>query len=156
MAESINQIQTTGFQELITALVATSAIVLFTMLYTVRERTREISVLKALGFTGRNVMTQFMLEGTIIGLIGGIVGVAIGGIGAPMLANTLLPEPESGSMTTPGRLIHGSSVETVAPVVTPELILLVLGIAVLLGALGSLYPAWRASRKSPMEAMRHE
>jgi putative ABC transport system permease protein len=155
MATAIDQMQTTGFQEIIVALIATSAMVLFIMLYTVHERTREIGVLKAVGFTGRSIMTQFLFEGTIIGLMGGIVGAFIGGVGAPLLANTFLPKPETGGALPPGPV---PGLENAAPVVvvTPELILFVIGMAVLLGALGSLYPAWRASRKSPMEAMRHE
>jgi len=163
-AEStIAQTQATATQEIIIAVAATSLIVLFVMLYTVRERTREIGILKAIGFSNWNVMSQFMLEGILISIIAGVVGIVIGSIGAPVLSSLLLPQVNlfSGSSgrfqlgfgsVNPGTT--GSTTTTVS--LTPELILLTFGVAMLLGALGSLYPAWRASRTSPMEALRYE
>jgi putative ABC transport system permease protein len=163
-AEStLSQTQTIATQEIIVAIVATSLIVLFVMLYTVRERTREIGILKAIGFSNLNVMSQFMLEGILISLMAGVVGIAIGSIGAPFLSSLLLPHislfggssgrfrPSFGSANLG---TTGSEAASVA--LNPELMLLAFGVAVLLGALGSLYPAWRASRTSPMEALRYE
>ena len=57
---------------------ATSLIVLFVMLYTVKERTKEIGTLKAIGFSNSTVMSQFMLEGVLLSMIAGVVGIAIG------------------------------------------------------------------------------
>jgi putative ABC transport system permease protein len=163
-AEStIAQTQATATQEIIIAVAATSLIVLFVMLYTVRERTREIGILKAIGFSNRNIMSQFMLEGILISIIAGGVGIAIGSIGAPFLTSVLLPQVnlfsgQSGGFqlgfgsVNPGTT--GSTTTTVS--LTPELILVAFGAAILLGAFGSLYPAWRASRTSPMEALRYE
>ncbi len=91
-AEStLSQTQTVAFQEIVIAIAATSLIVLFTMLYTVRERTKEIGILKAIGFSNWNVMSQFMLEGIVISLMAGVVGVAIGIVGAPFISSLLLP-----------------------------------------------------------------
>jgi len=56
----------------VASLVAAASMIFFTMLYTVRERIKEIGIMEALGFTNWNVMLQFMLEGIIISLIGGI------------------------------------------------------------------------------------
>jgi putative ABC transport system permease protein len=163
-AEStIAQTQATATQEILIAVVATSLIVLFVMLYTVRERTKEIGILKAIGFSNWNIMSQFMLEGILISIIAGVVGIVIGSIGAPVLSSLLLPRVNLFSGSS-GRFqfgfgsvntgITGSTTTTVS--LTPELILLAFGAAILLGALGSLYPAWRASRTSPMEALRYE
>ncbi|HDH86880.1 MAG: hypothetical protein DRN25_02085 [Thermoplasmata archaeon] len=153
MARYVDQLQSIGFQEFVTTLIAASVMVLFIMLYAVRERTKEIGILKAIGFTGNSILIQFLLEGIVIGFMGGVVGAVIGGIATPMLANILLPKPKP--ITTPsGHVISG--IEAANPIVTPEMILLVIGIAVLLGGLGSLYPAWKASRKSPVEAIRYE
>ena len=58
-------------QEIIIAVAATSLIVLVVMLYTVRERTKEIGTLKAIGFSNLNIMSQFMVEGVILSLIAG-------------------------------------------------------------------------------------
>jgi putative ABC transport system permease protein len=163
-AEStLSQTQTIATQEILIAVAATSLIVLFMMLYTVRERTKEIGTLKAIGFSNWNVMSQFVLEGILISLMAAVVGVAIGSIGAPLLSSLLLPQislfggssadfrPSSGPRNygIVGPRVAGATVG-------PELVLLAFGAAVLLGALGSLYPAWRAARIRPAEAMRYE
>jgi putative ABC transport system permease protein len=169
-AEStLSQTQTVATQEIIIAIVATSLIVLFMMLYTVRERTKEIGTLKAIGFSSWHVMGQFMLEGMLLSLVAGVVGVAIGSIGAPFLSGLLLPSVSTrlfGSRTGggfgspqfegPGANVAAAGVGGGTAVLNPELMLLVIGLAALLGALGSLYPAWRASRTRPAEAMRYE
>jgi putative ABC transport system permease protein len=164
-AEStLAQTQSIATEEILVAVAATSLIVLFVMLYTVRERTKEIGTLKAIGFSNWNVMSQFMLEGIVISLMAGVVGVAIASIGAPILSSFLLPHvslfgglqsgrPQGGF--TPTNLVTTGSAAT-AVSLGPQLILLALGVAVLLGALGSLYPAWRAARTRPAEAMRYE
>ena len=162
-AEStVAQTQSVATQEIIVALAATSLIVLFVMLYTVRERTKEIGTLKAIGFSNWSVMSQFMLEGVILSLAAGVVGIGIATVGAPILSGVLLPAVnpfgsrstgfQTGGLGTVASL--GSS--TASAVVTPTIMLLALGAAVLLGAVGSLYPAWRASRTRPAEAMRYE
>jgi putative ABC transport system permease protein len=168
-AEStVSQTQGVAVQEIMIAVVATSLIVLFVMLYTVRERTKEIGTLKAIGFSNWNVMSQFMLEGTLLSLMAGVVGIAIGSVGAPMLSSVLLPSlnlfggssrvyggPGSRSVN-PGAdfIIARAAITQVS--LNPQLMLLALGAAVLLGVLGSLYPAWRASKTKPAESMKYE
>jgi putative ABC transport system permease protein len=161
MAEAtLSQTQTLAYQEIGIAVVGTSLIVLFTMLYTVRERTREIGVLKAIGFSNMNIMSQFMIEGIIMSVIAGLVGVALGTIAAPTLVSVLLPITGNPSSESPmmGRQVRIPGLSLSATVSAPslELTLVVFIGALILGALGSLYPAWRASRTSPMEALRHE
>jgi putative ABC transport system permease protein len=149
-AEStMNESQTVAYQEIGVAVAATSLIVLFVMLYTVRERTKEIGTLKAIGFSSRTVMSQFLLEGILLSLMAGAVGVAIGIVAAPTLSSILLPTVNSGI----------SRMFTQTPVTVTldaQLILLAFGASVLLGGIGSLYPAWRASRTNPAEAMRYD
>jgi len=156
---SMSQIQSTGTMEIAVVTLVVAAIVLFIMLYTVRERTREIGTLKALGASSMAILGQFMLEGILLSLIAGIVGTVIGTVGATSLANLLLPHPtQAGNSTvsTAGVSIGSASSASISVTITPELVLLGLGVAVLLGALGSLYPAWRAARTRPAEAMRYE
>jgi putative ABC transport system permease protein len=157
-AEStISQTQTTAFEEIVVAVAATSLIVLFMMLYTVRERTKEIGTLKAIGFSNWTVMSQFMLEGVLLSLVAGVVGIAIASVAAPTLSSLLLPSvnPFGGSVRLGANGgAASSSAATVA--INPQLMLVAFGAAALLGALGSLYPAWRASRTRPAEAMRYE
>ncbi|MEM3760713.1 MAG: FtsX-like permease family protein, partial [Candidatus Bathyarchaeia archaeon] len=160
---SIAQAQATATQLIVIAIAATSLIVFFVMLYSVRERTKEIGILKAIGFSNWNVMSQFMLEGVLIGLIGGVAGVIIGTIAAPFLSALLLPQLnlfggtqriQRPFQTTHPNIIGSQSYSSAT--LNPQFVLLALGVAALLGALGSLYPSWRASRTSPMEALRYE
>ena len=156
---TMTQIQSTGTMEIAIVTVVVAAIVLFIMLYTVRERTREIGTLKALGASSTAILGQFMLEGVLLSLIAGIVSIVIGTVGATSLANLLLPRPtQAGNSTvsTAGVSIGSASSASISVTITPELVFLGLGIAVLLGALGSLYPAWRAARTRPAEAMRYD
>ncbi|MCW4047228.1 MAG: ABC transporter permease [Candidatus Bathyarchaeota archaeon] len=161
--ETMNQIESTGIVEMGIITIADSAIILFIMLYTVRERTKEIGTLKALGASNTTILGQFMLEGILLSLIAGIVGIVIGIFGATSLANILLPQPitQTGiGITTSGSGTWGGSgsltATSISVTITPELMLFGLGFSVLLGALGSLYPAWRAARTRPAEAMRYE
>jgi putative ABC transport system permease protein len=157
-AEStVNQTQTTAFEEIVVAVAATSLIVLFVMLYTVRERTKEIGTLKAIGFSNWTVMSQFMLEGVFLSLIAGVVGIAIASFAAPTLSSLLLPSvnPFGGAVRI-GANPGASNSSAAAVAISPQLMLVAFGAAALLGALGSLYPAWRASRTRPAEAMRYE
>ncbi len=136
----MSSIESTGNQIVIVSAITAGLIVLFMMFYTVRERIREIGTLKAIGFSGTGIMTQFLTEGIIIGLIGGVIGIGIALVAAPVLSDVLLPSSEA--FTTAG--------------VSLWLLIAALCMTALLGAVGSLYPAWDASRRSPVEAMRHE
>jgi len=158
---TLSQTQTIAFQGILIAIVAASLIVLFMMLYTVRERTKEIGILKAIGFSNWNVMNQFMLEGILLSLIAGVVGVAIGIVGAPFISSLLIPSVNPFSTEQqrfPTQNINFGNFLSQSTSVLPDMqtLLLAFGVAVLLGALGSLYPAWRAARISPMEALRYE
>lgn len=149
------QTQSVALQEIIIAVVATSLIIMFVMLYTVRERTREIGTLKAIGFSNWTVMSQFMLEGIVLSLIAAVIGIAIASVTAPTLSRLLLPAVNQGAFGR-GFTSMANPTATTSITLTPELALIALGAAVLLGAVGSLYPAWRAARTRPAEAMRYE
>jgi putative ABC transport system permease protein len=159
-AQSANsQTYSTAIEEIVVVVVATSLIVLFVMLYTVKERTKEIGTLKAIGFSNSTVMGQFMLEGILLSIIAGVVGIAIGSIAAPTISSLLLPSVGIGSRAgAAGIIVSGTTRISGLAVATlnPELILILFGAAVLLGTLGSLYPAWRAAKIRPAEAMRYE
>jgi len=135
-----DKIENTGGTIIIILIIAIGLIVLFLMMYTVKERTKEIGLMKAIGFTGKSIMSQFILEGIAIGIIGGIIGVIIGFLAGPAISEMLLPNSEIFATTAPSFM----------------LILLVLCLTAILGAVGTIYPALQASRKSPMEAMRNE
>ena len=139
----LSQIQTLGTRITLVSGIIGVLLIFGMMFYTVRERTKEIGILKALGFSNRDVLKQFIFEGMGIGLIGGLIGLAIAGATASVLGSWLLNPAET--------------LETSVPIsLNLQLMLIGLGTAILFGALGSLYPAWRASHVSPMEALRHE
>ncbi|HJW96585.1 MAG TPA: ABC transporter permease [archaeon] len=110
--------------------------VMNTMIMAVLERRREIGVMKAIGATNRMVLTQILTESALISLIGGL-----GGIGLGMGASFLLSAGFGGQIT---------------PVVTPVLALEGLSFALFLGVIGGLYPARKASKLDPVEALRYE
>jgi putative ABC transport system permease protein len=124
------------------ALVVASIGIMNTMLTSVMERTHEIGIMKAIGARNRDVMSIFLWEGVLISLIGGSVGIVLGILGASGLS--------SGSSSFFGGGIG------LAPVVTVWSVGLALAVAVLVGVLSSLYPARKAAKMSPIEAVRYE
>lgn len=150
-SSTVEQTENTALQMIIIAVAATGLIILFVMLYTVKERTKEIGVLKTLGFSKGAVIAQFMLEGVMVSAIAGIVGAVIGWLGTSTLASVLLPSSTTSSMG--GRMQQVASL-SIQP--DPAWMLVAFLIVVCLGALGSLYPAWRASRTKPVEALKND
>jgi putative ABC transport system permease protein len=157
---NLNQIQSSGLEEIGIAVIADAAIILFIMLYSVRERTKEIGTLKAMGASNLTILGQLMLEGVLLSIIAAIVAIAISVFVAPTIANLLLPHSiESATFGSTGGFSIGRNPGGYNPIsvtITPETMLSGLSAAVLLGALGSLYPALKAARTNPAEAMRYE
>jgi putative ABC transport system permease protein len=140
---NLSSIESLGLEITIVSAIVGVLLIFGLMFYTVRERVKEIGTLKAIGFSNGEVMKQFMYEGMYVGLIGGIVGLALAAAASSGLSSWLIDPSE-----TLG--------ESVSVHITALAIILGLVVAVLAGALGSLYPAWRASRVSPMESLRRE
>ena len=140
---NLSSIENLGLEITIIAAIVGVLLIFGLMFYTVRERIKEIGTLKAIGFSNGEVMKQFMYEGIIVGLIGGVVGLALAAAAASGLSSWLL---------NPSKTLG----QSVSVHITALAIILGLVVAVLAGALGSLYPAWRASRVSPMESLRRE
>jgi putative ABC transport system permease protein len=169
---NLNQIQDTGLLEITVAVVADVAIILFIMLYSVRERTREIGTLKSMGASNATILAQFMFEGVLLSLIAAVIAIAMGVFVVPTLSSLLLPTPvqtavgmsqlPNGTIVLtritegPKPFLTGNGSNVISASITPEIMLLGLGAAMLLGALGSLYPALKAARTNPAEAMRYE
>ncbi len=104
------------------------------MIVSVTERTREIGIMKAVGARKRDIVQLFLVESVILGAIGAVLGVLVG-LGFGFLGVTLTGWP----MTYPLGWIATA-----------------VAVGVLVGVLSGLYPAWRAARIDPIEALRHE
>jgi putative ABC transport system permease protein len=118
------------------------------MIVSLIERTREIGILKALGMKKRTVLSIFLCESVIIGLIGAIVGIALGW----GLANVVAVIFTGGGPFGGG----GGGGLTITPILTPEVLLLALGFGIGVSVIFALYPAWRASKLKPVDALRYE
>ena len=120
------------------ALVIGGLSVVNTMFMAVAERVREIGLKKAVGATTINIMGEFLIEATLIGLIGGLIGYGIGA------AITLI----ANATTAPGT--------STLFLLTVRLTLFALGFAIALGAVAGILPAFRAARLDPVTALRNE
>jgi len=109
-----------------------------TMVMSVFERTREIGVLRALGWRKRRVLTMIVRESVTLSLLGGVAGILLG----VALGLLLSLEP---AMRGWIRMDY-----------SPGLFAQALLTALVLGVVGGLYPAWRAARLQPVEALRYE
>ena len=112
-----------------------------TMLMAVLERTREIGVLKALGARNRDVRRIFLTEAFAIGFLGGVVGLGFGWLAGVIVDAIFTNMAER---------------EVSVFLVTPILAASVIGIAMLVAGIAGLYPAWRAARLIPVEALRRD
>jgi putative ABC transport system permease protein len=109
-----------------------------TMAMSVFERTREIGILRAIGWKTWRVLLLIQVEATVLGLVGGILGIFIGW-GALHLLSTL---PQTASV--------------VSTSLSPLHFVEALGISLLSGLVAGAYPAWRGAHLSPVEALRHD
>ncbi|MCK4570408.1 ABC transporter permease [Candidatus Bipolaricaulota bacterium] len=112
-----------------------------TMYTSVLERTREIGILKSIGARDGQVMTLFLIDSGLMGLIGGVLGLILGSILS--LVGTRLLGP-------------GLGVGSFSPVIDGWLVGGVLVFSFVLGALSGVWPAWRASRLNPVDALAAE
>ena len=104
------------------------------MLVTVTERTGEIGIMKSLGFKNHEVLSLFMVESIVVGLFGGVLGIVLGVIGAYLADNAM-------------------GLPYVFPV---DMILTGMLVSVVVGLLAGIYPANKAARMNPVDALRHE
>jgi len=142
--------------------VATAAAVMtFIMILVTRERTKEIGVLKALGFSNSKVATQLLTESVAFSMLGLAAGVIIAAVFAPTIAGMFMDTTSSTSTMPDGpRESIASSPTSVMGItdldMTPTLVVTGLILAVGLGILGSLYPIASALRLTPAEALRYD
>jgi len=118
----------------IIGIVVGGIVIMNIMLMSVTERTREIGILKSLGASGRDIRRQFLAESVILALLGGIAG---------LLAGSALAVLVAAASPLPARVTLWS-------------IALALGLGFTVGIVFGVYPAHRAARLDPIEALRAE
>jgi putative ABC transport system permease protein len=124
------------------------------MIVSLMERTREIGILKALGMNGRTVLLIFLAEAVIIGLIGGVIGIAAGWGLAEVFARfgfSIIGGGAGGA-----GFGGGGGGLSITPVLTPTVFVGALAFGLIVSVVFAVYPAWRASKLKPVEALRYE
>ncbi|HJP81253.1 MAG TPA: FtsX-like permease family protein [Candidatus Saccharimonadales bacterium] len=165
----------------IAATIAGAVIVLLAMIMVVRERRREIGVIKAIGGSNRSIITQFITEGLTLTIIGGIVGLALGIAVSGPLTQSLVSNQSSSSGTevrgegpvnvsggggSAPRMMRGGpsgfssqlgqNLTSVTSSVTPATFAGGIAIILLIAIIGSAVPAWAIARVRPAEVLRTE
>lgn len=176
--ESITGLATAG---VIGASIAGAVIILLSMIMVVRERRREIGVIKAIGGTNAKVITQFVTEALTLTVIGSILGLALGILTSGPLTKSLVsssddtsqqgPSLSGGPMSTnrsagpvmirDGGLRGignqlGANLKDVTSTLTPVIMLESVGIILLIAIIGSAVPAWAIAQVRPAEVLRTE
>lgn len=117
-----------------------------TMITSVMERTREIGVMKAVGFTNTQIITLILMEAVTMSIIGGIIGETLGVLGAHILAGQGL------------KITSGTTTITIQakPAITPQLITTTTTLTLATGIIGGTLPAYMAAKIPPATALRYE
>jgi len=111
------------------------------MLVTVKERTKEIGLRKAVGANNQSILTQFLVESVVLTTVGGIIGISLG-LGLSELVVLIL------GVVQPTWNVHF--------IFVPSALILACGVSITIGILFGLYPAIKASRLHPIESLRYE
>ena len=140
IADQINaQVTGVATAAAVIALIIGGLSVVNTMFMAVAERVREIGLKKAVGATTVNVMGEFLLEATFIGVVGGLLGYGLG-VGVVVIRNVFFPAADGSTLF----------------LITPTLTVIAIGFATVLGAAAGVLPAWRAASLDPVIALRNE
>lgn len=164
--EPLNGVKSVSLYSLIGAVAAGAVIILLTMIMIVRERKREIGVLKAIGFSNARIMFQFMAESLTLTILGLVVGLVIGIFGGDPVTTTLVNNSNNqgqnmpmGGGTFSVHKLDGpafSSLSDIHAHIGWSIILYGLGAAVLIALSGSALASYFISRVKPAEVLRSE
>ncbi len=161
----LESVKTISLFSLIGALGAGAIIILLTMMMIVRERRREIGVMKAIGSSNIKIMWQFIVEAITLTAMGLIIGLGVGVAASTPLTNSLVSNSSTSTTSTTPMLRGGmrglqqTSQQTITNItasVGMQTLLLGLGAAVVIAVIGSAIPSLLISKIKPAEAMRNE
>ena len=161
----LNGVKNISLYSLLGAVVAGATIILLAMIMIVRERKREIGVIKAIGFSNVRIMAQFMAESVTFTLLGTIVGLIIGVFGASPVTSALLNnsngsgnDPSSSGFGSGSFVPHGitQSVQNTQAHIDISILLYGLGAALIIALVGSALASFFIARIRPAEVLRSE
>ena len=137
MDDALGSIETATWAISLLAIIIGGLGVINTMIMSVNERTREIGVLKAVGWKEKRILGMILGESIVLTLMAAVVGIIVAVVGVEVLSMFFLGD-------------------SITPVLSLDIILRALGVAFGVGIIGGLYPAYRASKLAPTEALRYE
>ena len=127
------------------SLIAAAFGIINTMMTAIHERRREIGILRAMGGKSRTIFSVFILESGLYGMLGGLLGFGVGFVVSRLAAPLIEQNEFVAVLGNPDTAVTFSG----------SLLLAVVGLSVLISTISGLYPAWRASKLTPMEAIRN-
>jgi len=130
------------------SLIVAAVSILNVMIISVTERIHEVGILRSIGASRRNILLMFLYEAMMLGMIGSIVGGILSIVGGYFISRVAISVMTAGTTFGEGASVFG-----------PDTFVFIAGgvlFGVTVSTLSGLYPAWQASRMTPIEAMRHE
>ncbi len=130
------------------SLIVAAVSILNVMIISVTERIHEVGILRSIGASRRNILLMFLYEAMMLGMIGSIVGGILSIVGGYFISRVAISVMTAGTTFGEGASVFG-----------PDTFFFIAGgvlFGVIVSTLSGLYPAWQASRMTPIEAMRHE
>jgi len=137
VAESLDMVNAASLAISLLAIIIGGIGIINTMIMSVYERTREIGVLKAVGWKGKRILGMILGESLVLTITSGIIGSIIGIAGVELMA-------------------YFNVLQGIFPMYTVEIFIQAFAVATIVGLFGGFYPAYRASRLPPTEALRYE
>lgn len=173
--EPLESIASLAFAGVVGATIAGAVIILLAMIMIVRERRREIGVIKAIGGTNSKVITQFITEALTLTIIGSVIGLAFGILASGPMTQSLVSSSTSSTAQSSGgptgiqapgggggggfRSVSNqlkTNLTSVTSTLTPQTFAISAGIILLISIVGSAIPAWAIARVRPAEVLRTE
>ncbi len=128
-----------------------AVVIVNTLLMTVFERTREMGILASFGMKAREIRAMFLIEAGILALVGIVLGILLGSLGVEYLSRVGIHMGDTAAFASSSQMSVG---EVIYAAHSVQDVIIVSVTALVITLLGSLYPAWYASRMEPIEALR--